>query len=281
MSDNQFDTVVIGGGPGGYVAAIRAAQLGHKTACIESRGALGGTCLNVGCIPSKALLQSTETYHAAQHKMPSLGVSFKGLSFDLKQIHKHKDGVVSQLTGGVEYLFKKNKVSYIKGYGEILDPQTIRVKRSDGEQELKAKNIIIATGSEPIELPSAPFDEKDIVSSTGALDFSPVPKKLVVIGGGVIGLELGSVWSRLGAEVTVIEAAPTILSMMDSDVIKAMRKSLKSQGLNFHEGTFFESVKKVGKNFRSHAQKTVKKLSLAVTKCLLQLGVKRLRKVWG
>ena len=281
MSDNQFDTVVIGGGPGGYVAAIRAAQLGHKTACIESRGALGGTCLNVGCIPSKALLQSTETYHAAQHKMPSLGVSFKGLSFDLKQIHKHKDGVVSQLTGGVEYLFKKNKVSYIKGHGEIIDPQTIRVKHAEGEQELKVQNIIIATGSEPIELPSAPFDEKDIVSSTGALDFSPVPKKLVVIGGGVIGLELGSVWSRLGAEVTVIEAAPTILSMMDGDVVKVMRKTLKGQGLSFHEGTFFESVKKVGKKLQVTCTKDGETIELSCDKLLVAVGRRAFTKGLG
>ena len=246
MSDQyQYDVVVIGGGPGGYVAAIRAAQLGLKTACIEARGSLGGTCLNVGCIPSKALLQSSEAYHSTHHKLKTLGVTFEKAGFDLNKIHEHKSGVVKQLTDGVEFLLKKNKIDYLKGWGSFKDTHTVIVKPEKGDaSEVSAASIIIATGSEPIELSSAPFDEKQIVSSTGALSFDPVPKHLVVVGGGVIGLELGSVWARLGAKVTVIEAADSILPMMDKDVIRVMKKTLKQEGLVIHEKSKFDSVEK-------------------------------------
>lgn len=244
MESKDFDLVVIGGGPGGYIAAIRGAQLGLKTACIESRGKLGGTCLNVGCIPSKALLQSSETYHHALHKAGSLGVKFSDVSYDLDKIHQHKSSVVSQLTDGVEYLFKKNKVTYLQGHGSFVSPGKVAVKNDSGESQISAKHIIIATGSEPIEIPSAPFDGCDVVDSTGALNFEKVPEHLVVVGGGVIGLELGSVWARLGAKVTVIEAADTILPMMDKDVIRTMKKSLSKEGLEFHEKTRFSSLSK-------------------------------------
>lgn len=243
MSEEQFDLVVIGGGPAGYVAAIRAAQLGMKAACIESRGALGGTCLNVGCIPSKALLQSTEAYHSALNKAKTLGVVYDKVSFDLKQIHKHKDSTVKQLTDGIIYLLKKNKVSYLKGHGSFLGPGRIEVKGEDN-QIVQAKHVIIATGSQPIELPAAPFDEQQIVTSTGALNFEKVPKHLLVIGGGVIGLELGSAWARLGAKVSVIEAADTILPFMDQDVVRVLKKSLAKEGLEFYEKTKFVEVKK-------------------------------------
>jgi len=246
MSEHQFDLVVIGGGPGGYVAAIRAAQLGLKTACIESRGALGGTCLNVGCIPSKALLQSTETFHAALHKSKTLGVIYEKVSFDLKQIHKHKDGVVKELTDGIAYLFKKNKLTYFKGHGSFVGLGRIEVKGEDNVV-VQAKHVIIATGSQPIELPAAPFDEEQIVTSTGALNFQKVPEHLVVIGGGVIGLELGSAWGRLGAKVSVVEAADTILPFMDQDVVRVMKKTLGKEGLEFYEKTKFLEVKKKSK----------------------------------
>ncbi|MFW7377961.1 MAG: dihydrolipoyl dehydrogenase [Oligoflexus sp.] len=249
MAEEQFDLVVIGGGPGGYVAAIRAAQLGLKTACIESRGALGGTCLNVGCIPSKALLQSTEAYHAALHKSKTLGVVYDKVSFDLKQIHKHKDGVVKQLTDGIAFLFKKNKLTYLKGHGRFVGPGRIEVKGEDNTI-VQAKHVIIATGSQPIELPSAPFDEKQIVTSTGALSFDKVPEHLVVIGGGVIGLELGSAWARLGAKVSVVEAADTILPFMDQDVVRVMKKTLGKEGLEFYEKTKFAEVKKKSKKLQ-------------------------------
>lgn len=272
MTELSFDLVVIGAGPGGYVAAIRAAQLGLKTACIESRGTLGGTCLNIGCIPSKALLQSTESFHAAQHRFKELGVTFKGLGFDLKQIHSHKNKVVSDLTGGVEYLFKKNKVTYLKGRGSFVSKDSIKVVGEGGEQVVSAKHVVIATGSQPIELPQAPFDEKDVVSSTGALEFSKVPSHLVVVGGGVIGLELGSVWARLGAQVTVIEAASSILPMMDRDVIKVMKKTLSKEGLIFHEGCLFEELKKKGKRYEVVCKKAGESLSFDCDKILVAVG---------
>ena len=197
----MFDVVVIGGGPGGYVAAIKAAQLGLKVACIEMRGTLGGTCLNVGCIPSKALLNATHKYHDAQHTFKDLGIIAKEISIDFGQLMKQKDKAVVGLTSGIEYLFKKNKVDYVKGYGKFASSNEIEVDLNQGGKEtIKAKNIIIATGSEPSTLPgnTIPIDEKYVVSSTGALSLPNIPKKMIVIGGGVIGLEMGSVYSRLG-----------------------------------------------------------------------------------
>ena len=204
MSDETFDLVVVGGGPGGYTAAIRAAQLGMKTACVEKRGKLGGVCLNVGCIPSKALLQSSELFEEAQHSFEERGISTGSLKLDLKKMMGQKDSTVDGLTQGIEFLFKKNKVTYVKGTATLEGGGRIEVS-GDEAQTLKAKNILIATGSDVMPLPNVEIDEKQIVSSTGALDLPKVPKKLVVIGAGVIGLELGTVWRRLGAEVTVVE----------------------------------------------------------------------------
>nr|CCC96150.1 unnamed protein product [Trypanosoma congolense IL3000] len=226
---NPYDVVVVGGGPGGYVAAIKAAQLGLKTACVEKRGALGGTCLNVGCIPSKALLHATHLYHDAHANFERYGlVGGKNVTMDVSKMQQQKESAVKGLTGGVEYLLKKNKVTYYKGEAGFLTPNTLNVKGLDGKDEkLEVKNTIIATGSEPTALPFLPFDEKVVLSSTGALALQRVPKKMVVIGGGVIGLELGSVWARLGAEVTVVEFAPRCAPTLDADVTDVLVGALK------------------------------------------------------
>ncbi len=234
MADKQYDLVVIGGGPGGYVAAIRAAQLGLSTACVEGRGALGGTCLNVGCIPSKALLQSSEKYAEATRHFAAHGIKLAKVGLDLKTMMTRKDKVVADLTGGIAFLFKKNKIDYIDGWGSIPKRGEVAVKKNGGgNQTLKTKNILIATGSESMPLPGVEVDEKRIVSSTGALALSKVPDKMVVIGAGVIGLELGSVWSRLGAEVTVIEFLDRILPGMDAEIAKQTQRVLAKQGLEF------------------------------------------------
>ena len=232
MSDKQYDLVVIGGGPGGYVAAIRAAQLGMKTACVEGRGALGGTCLNVGCIPSKALLQSSEKYADAAGHFAEHGIKVEGLGLDVAAMMARKDKVVKGLTGGIEQLFKKNKVDYVKGWGSIPAAGSVQVKLEDGgEETLAAKKILIATGSESTPLPGVETDEKQVVTSTGALALDKVPGQMVVIGAGVIGLEMGSVWSRLGAEVTVVEFLDRILPGMDGDIAKQTQRILGKQGL--------------------------------------------------
>ncbi|XP_020273756.1 dihydrolipoyl dehydrogenase, mitochondrial isoform X2 [Asparagus officinalis] len=228
------DVVVIGGGPGGYVAAIKAAQLGLKTTCIEKRGALGGTCLNVGCIPSKALLHSSHMYHEAVHAFPNHGVKFSQLEVDLPAMMAQKDKAVSGLTRGIEGLFKKNKVNYVKGYGKFAAPNEISVETLEGGNTvIKGKNIIIATGSDVKSLPGVTIDEKKIVSSTGALALSEIPKKLVVIGAGYIGLEMGSVWGRLGSEVTVVEFASDIVPTMDGEVRKQFQRMLEKQKMKF------------------------------------------------
>ena len=237
MSDRTYDLVVIGGGPGGYVAAIRAAQLGLKTACVESRGRLGGTCLNVGCIPSKALLQSSEKFADAQHHFADHGIKLGKITLDLKGMMSRKAKVVDDLTKGIEFLFKKNKVDYVKGFGSIPAAGEVKVALSEGgEETLKAKNILIATGSESTPLPGIEIDEKSVVTSTGALELGKVPENLIVIGAGVIGLELGSVWSRLGAKVTVVEFLDRILPGMDAEIAKQTQRVLKKQGLDFKLG---------------------------------------------
>ncbi len=237
MADKQYDLVVIGGGPGGYVAAIRAAQLGLSTACVEGRGALGGTCLNVGCIPSKALLQSSEKYAEATRHFAAHGIKLAKVGLDLKTMMARKDKVVAELTGGIAFLFKKNKIDYIDGWGSIPKPGEVAVKKNGGgNRTLKTKKILIATGSESMPLPGVDVDEKRIVSSTGALALSKVPDKMIVIGAGVIGLELGSVWSRLGAEVTVIEFLDRILPGMDAEIAKQTQRVLAKQGLKFKLG---------------------------------------------
>lgn len=232
----EYDLAVIGGGPGGYVAAIKAGQRGLKTVCIEGRGSLGGTCLNVGCIPSKALLNATHKYHDAQHGFKELGINVKELSIDFAQLMKQKDKAVTGLTSGIEYLLKKNKVDYVKGWGKFASTTEIDVDLSAGGSErISAKNIIIATGSEPSPLPGnvIPIDEKFVVSSTGALALDKIPKRLVVIGGGVIGLEMGSVYARLGTQVTVVEFMDRICPSMDVEVTTNFKKMLEKQGFKF------------------------------------------------
>jgi dihydrolipoamide dehydrogenase len=233
MSD-LYDVIIVGGGPGGYVCAIRAAQLGLKVACVDKRGTLGGTCLNVGCIPSKALLQSSHHFEQASHEFAAHGVKTGKVALDLKTMLGRKDKVVDDLTKGIEFLLKKNKVDYIVGAGTITAADTLEVKPASGEKQvLKSKNIVIATGSDVAPLAGVTIDEKQIVSSTGALALAKVPKSMVVVGGGVIGLELGSVWRRLGAEVTVIEFLDNILPGMDGEVVKQMTRTLKKQGMKF------------------------------------------------
>ena len=238
MSDqNSFDVVVIGGGPGGYVAAIRAAQLGLSVACVEKRPALGGTCLNVGCIPSKALLTASHHFEAAQHDLGEFGIKVGKVSLDLPGMMTHKDKVVSDNTKGIEFLFKKNKVTHIVGAGAITAPGAVSVATKDGERALTAKAIVIATGSDVTPLPGLEIDEKHVVSSTGALALDKVPETMAVIGGGVIGLELGTVWRRLGAKVTVIEFLDRILPTNDGEISKAAQKILGAQGFDFKLST--------------------------------------------
>ena len=209
---DRYDVIVIGGGPGGYVAAIRAAQLGLRTACVDGRGSLGGTCLNIGCIPSKALLQSSEKFAEAGRRLAEHGVKVGEVTLDLSQMMARKDQVVTTLTRGVEFLFRKNKVDWLKGTGRIVAPDRVAVSGADGTaQEVEAGALVIATGSESATLPGIAIDERRVLSSTGALALDRVPERLVVVGGGYIGLELGSVWQRLGAEVTVIELLDRIV----------------------------------------------------------------------
>jgi len=240
MSDS-FDVIVIGGGPGGYVCAIRAAQLGLKVACVENRGSLGGTCLNVGCIPSKAMLQSSHLFEEANHSFAGHGIKVSKVELDLPTMLARKDDVVKQNTTGIEFLFKKNKVTYLKGTGKIAKAQTgahqVAVKGLDGSNNTyTAKYVVIATGSEVTPLTGITIDEKQVVSSTGALSLPKVPKSMVIIGAGVIGLEMGSVWRRLGAQVTVIEFLDFILPPMDGEVRKQMQRILEKQGMKFMLG---------------------------------------------
>lgn len=234
MADgSSYDVIVIGSGPGGYVCAIRCAQLGLKTACVEKRETLGGTCLNVGCIPSKAMLQASEKYEEAQHGLAAMGVKVEGVSLDLPGLMAHKDAVVKANTSGVEFLFRKNKVAWLKGAGKITAPDTVDVAGT----AYKTKTIVIATGSDVMPLPGVTIDERQIVSSTGALTLPKVPDHLIVIGGGYIGLEMGSVWARLGAKVTVVEFLDFILPGMDREVGKQMQRILAKQGMTFRLGT--------------------------------------------
>lgn len=228
----DYDVIIIGSGPGGYVCAIRCAQLGLKTACVEGRETLGGTCLNIGCIPSKALLHASHMLHEAEHNFATMGLKGKAPSVDWKQMLAYKEETIGQNTKGIEFLFRKNKVDWLKGWGSIPEPGKVKV----GDTVHSAKNIIIASGSEPSSLPGVEVDEKVVVTSTGALELGKVPKKLVVIGAGVIGLELGSVYKRLGSEVTVIEFLDVITPGMDPEVQKSFKRILEKQGIQFAMG---------------------------------------------
>ena len=236
----SYDVIIIGSGPGGYVCAIRCAQLGLKTAVVEGRETLGGTCLNVGCIPSKALLHATHQLHEAEHNFAKMGLKGKSPSVDWKQMQAYKDAVISQNTKGIEFLFKKNKIDWLKGWGSILEAGKVKV----GDDTHEAKHIVIASGSESANVPGADvtIDEKTVVTSTGALELSKVPKSMVVIGGGVIGLEMGSVYARLGTQVTVVEFLDAITPGMDAEVQKNFQKILKKQGLDFVMGAAVHTV---------------------------------------
>ena len=275
--DNNFDLVVIGGGPGGYVCAIRAAQLGLKTACVESRGALGGTCLNVGCIPSKSLLNLSENFHKAKKDFTKQGIEIEGIKLNIDKMMSNKNKSIQVLTKGVEFLFKKNKVTYFKGKGALFSKNDIVVYEDDKKRlNIKTKNVVIATGSTVSSLPGIEINEKNIVSSTGALSFDKVPDKLAVIGGGYIGLEMGSVWSRLGSDVTVIEYLDYITPGMDREISNEFQKILSKQGLKFKLGSKVESVKDQGKSVLiSHTNvKNSKKEVLEVDKVLVSVGRK-------
>ncbi|MEM1409430.1 MAG: dihydrolipoyl dehydrogenase [Pseudomonadota bacterium] len=248
----EYDVVVIGGGPGGYNAAIRAAQLGLKTACIDKRetGKFGGTCLNVGCIPSKAMLHASEAYEHASKHFADLGVKVEGLSLDLERMLGQKAEAVDGLTKGIEFLFKKNGVDGYLGWGTIEGPGRVSVTTEKGREELKAKNIILATGSDVLSLPGVDIDEERIVSSTGALSLAQVPEHLVVVGGGYIGLEMGSVWRRLGAKVTVVEYLDRITPGMDGEISKQFQRILKKQGVVFQLGTKVKAIEKTNKGVK-------------------------------
>ena len=237
MADElNFDLVVLGGGPGGYVAAIRAAQMGFKTACIEKEAALGGTCLRVGCIPSKALLDSSELFEQIRHKAELHGIRVEGATMDVPTMLARKDGVVKSLTQGVAGLFKKNKIEWIRGFGRMTSPETIEVTGENGTQTVRGKTIILAPGSVPVELPFLKFDGERIIDSTGAQFIPAVPEHLVIVGGGVIGMELGSVWLRLGAKVTILEAMPSILTGLDGEVVKTADRVFRKQGFDIRTG---------------------------------------------
>ena len=271
----KFQAIVIGGGPGGYVCAIRLSQLGIKTACVESRGSLGGTCLNIGCIPSKSLLNLSENFHKVKH-FSNLGIEISAVKLNLEKMMKNKDKVVTILTKGIEFLFKKNKVTHYKGTGSFKSATQVSII-DDKKKEtiIDSDKIIISTGSEPISLPGVKFDEKIIVSSTGALALSKVPKKMVIVGAGYIGLEMGSVWSRLGSEVHVVEFLDHITPGMDKEISKEFMKILQKQGINFHLQTKVNSIKKNNKRaVVSTTNKDGKKINFECDVVLVSVGRK-------
>ena len=271
----KFQAIVIGGGPGGYVCAIRLSQLGIKTACVESRGSLGGTCLNIGCIPSKSLLNLSENFHKVKH-FSNLGIEISAVKLNLEKMMKNKDKVVTILTKGIEFLFKKNKVTHYKGTGSFKSATQVSII-DDKKKEtiIDSDKIIISTGSEPISLPGVKFDEKVIVSSTGALALSKVPKKMVIVGAGYIGLEMGSVWSRLGSEVHVVEFLDHITPGMDKEISREFMKILQKQGINFHLQTKVNSIKKNNKGaVVSTTNKDGKKINFECDVVLVSVGRK-------
>ena len=270
----DFDLVVIGAGPGGYTAAIKAAQLGMKTAIVEKGKTLGGTCLNVGCIPSKALLSSTELYREAQKHFGSHGISVDGLSMDVGAMMKRKDGVVRKMARGIDYLMNKNGIERVVGLGRIAGPNEVEVTDGKKKQSLKTKRILIATGSSVAGLPFLEIDGETILSSDHAIALGQAPESMVVIGGGAIGLELGSVWARLGTKVTVVEFLPRIAAMFDEDITQALQKLLQKQGIKFHLGTGVESAEKTKGGVRLTAVRGDKKVELEAEKVLVAVGRK-------
>jgi len=275
----KFQATVIGGGPGGYVCAIRLAQLGLKTACIESRGTLGGTCLNIGCIPSKSLLNLSENFHKAKN-FSKIGIEVGEVKLNLQKMMQNKDKAVTTLTKGVEFLFKKNKVTYFKGTGKLKSTSEITITdKENKETNIQSDNIIISTGSEPVPLPGVKFDEEKIISSTGALSLKSVPKKMVVVGGGYIGLEMGSVWSRLGSEVHVVEFLDHITPGMDKEISNEFMKILKKQGINFHLETKVEKISKSkNKIIIETSGKGEKKIKFETDVVLISVGRKAFTK---
>ena len=270
----EFDLVVIGAGPGGYTAAIKAAQLGMKTAIVEKEKNLGGTCLNVGCIPSKALLSSSELFHEAQHGFKSHGIKAEGLSFDVAAMMKRKDGVVRKMARGIDYLMNKNGIEHVSGSGRIVNAGEVEVTGGEAGRKLKTKRILIATGSSVSGLPFLEFDGETVLSSDHAIALGQAPESMIVTGGGAIGLELGSVWARLGTKVTVVEFLPRIAAMFDEDITQALQKLLQKQGLKFHLGTGVESAEKTKTGIKLTAAKGDKSLELEAEKVLVAVGRK-------
>ncbi|MEY2950574.1 MAG: dihydrolipoyl dehydrogenase [Saprospiraceae bacterium] len=270
----NYEVVVIGSGPGGYVAAIRSAQLGKKTAIVEKYSTLGGTCLNVGCIPSKALLDSSEHFHNAQKRFDEHGIQIKGLELNMPQMIERKNEVVSQTVKGLSFLMSKNKIDVYHGHGKMEDKNTIAIEGTKGITQIKAEKIILATGSKPIVPPAFNYDKKRVITSTEALNIKKLPSKMVVIGGGVIGLELGSVYSRLGTEVTVIEYLDGILPGMDKDCGKELMKTLKKSGVNFFVGHSVQKVVATSKGVKVEVQKkgAEETFTLEADYCLVAIG---------
>lgn len=271
---SEYDVTIIGSGPGGYVAAIRCAQLGMKTALIEKESTLGGTCLNVGCIPSKALLDSSEHYHNANKTFKEHGIELNDLQVNLAQMIKRKDGVVKKTTDGIKFLMAKNKVDVLEGFGSFVDKNTIKVS-GETEQEVKTKNVIIATGSEASSLPFIKIDGERVITSTEALEITELPETMVIIGGGIIGCELGSVYARLGTKVTIVEYLPHIVNGMDSDIAKDLLRSLKKLGIKFELGAKVKEVTNQGKTVLVKADgKKGNELSFEADYCLVSVGRK-------
>lgn len=275
MASNNYDVVIIGSGPGGYVAAIRSAQLGMKTALIEKYNSLGGTCLNVGCIPSKALLDSSEHFHNAKHTFETHGIKINEPKVDLPQMMKRKSEVIEQTVGGIQFLMKKNKIDTYTGIGSFKDKNTIVITNGNKKEEITTKNTIIATGSKPSSIPGIEIDKKRIITSTEALSLKDVPKHLIVIGGGVIGLELGSVYARLGAEVTVVEYMDSLIPTMDAQLGKELKKVLTKQGMKFNLSHKVQEVKSTARTVSVKAEnKKGEVVEIKGDYCLVAVGRK-------
>lgn len=272
MPDQTFDLLVVGAGPGGYVAAIRAAQLGLDVAIVEKRASLGGVCLNEGCIPSKALLESSEHFARVNHELAEHGIEVSGAKLNLSRMMARKDGIIKKLTGGIAGLMKKNKISTFEGKAELAAPNRVRVANGDSRTELEAKSILLATGSEATELPHLPFDSDKVISARDALSLTEVPKRLLVVGGGVIGLEMGSVWSRLGSEVTVVEMLPQILPQSDPQLAQLLQRSLKKQGLTILLETRLDKIEPAADGILASLTTTKGELQLICDKVLVATG---------